>query len=204
MEKRKIVFLILIVFLGLFALKFDEELIKEVSLLRNSLLDEFFIVITFISSEIIIFFILTALFLWREHKRRWIFLLWVSLGISAVLGFILKVSFQRLRPFQIGIVELLPKLQESSFSLWNFSFPSFQSMLAFCAIPLLDEQFPKLKKFWISFALLIAFSRIYFGVHFVSDVIFGGVIGYLIGTIVVKLEKENSFGKKIYEKVFKR
>ena len=191
-------------FLGLFVIKFDAELIKDISFLRNDFLDNFFIVVTFVSSEIIIFFILTALFLWREHKRRWIFPLWSSLGISAIVGFVLKVFIQRLRPFQLGIVELIPKLQESSYSIWNFSFPSFQSMLAFCAIPIIDAQFPKLKKFWISFALLISFSRIYFGVHFVSDIIFGGVIGYLIGTVVVKLEKENSFGKKIYENIFRK
>jgi len=113
----------------------------------------------------------------------------------------LKIAIQRERPFQLGIVSLIQNLQSASFSTWNFSFPSFQSMLVFSAIPILSEQFPKFKKFWIGFAVLVAFSRVYFGVHFVSDIIAGGLIGYLIGMIIVKLEKENKFGQKIYNKI---
>ncbi|MEK6826973.1 MAG: phosphatase PAP2 family protein, partial [Nanoarchaeota archaeon] len=184
------------------SLFFDAVLIKYISFLRNATLDSFFMGITLVSSEIILFFVLTSLFLWNEKKRKWILPLWVCLGISAVVSFILKITVQRLRPFQIGIVPLLSSLQGASFWTWNFSFPSFQSMLAFCAIPILSEQFPKLKKFWIAFAVLVAFSRVYFGLHFVSDVITGGLIGYLIGIIIVREEKDNRFGEKIYRKIF--
>ena len=77
-------------------------------------------------------------------------------------------------------------------------------MLVFCAIPILDKEFPKLKYFWIAFAVLVAFSRIYFGLHFLSDVIAGGLIGYLIGIFIVNLEKEKKFGEKIYGKIVGR
>jgi undecaprenyl-diphosphatase len=157
-----------------------------------------------LSSEIIIFFVLTALFLWEENKRRWIIPLWTCLGISAIVSFMLKVTVQRLRPFQLGIVSLLPSLQQASFSTWNFSFPSFQSMLAFCAIPILSKEFPRLKKFWIGFAILVAFSRVYFGMHFFSDVISGALIGYVIGMLVIKLEKEEKFGQRVYNKIMRR
>ncbi len=186
------------IFLSLY---FDKDLIKLSSLLRNSFLDNFFLFITFVSSELIICFVLTSLFLWRENKRGWIIPLWLSLGISAVISFILKILVQRERPFQFDIVSLISKLQEASFSTWNWSFPSFQSALVFCAIPILNKEFPKLKKFWLIFAVLVAFSRVYFGVHFVSDVICGGILGYLIGMMILKLENESSFGKRIYEKV---
>jgi undecaprenyl-diphosphatase len=182
----------------------DKELIQAISLLRNSILDSFFIGITFASSEIIIFFVLTVFFLWTENKREWILPLWACLGASAVISFILKVIIQRARPFQLGFISLIPKLQEASFNIWNFSFPSFQSMLVFSAVPILSRQFPKLKKVWIIFAILVGFSRLYFGVHFVSDVLAGAVIGYLIGIAAVKLEKENKWGKNIYKKIFRR
>jgi undecaprenyl-diphosphatase len=203
-KNNGILFIIIVIAFIFVSLYFDNVLIKDISLLRNGILDSFFLAITFVSSEIIIFFILTSLFLWNEKKRRWIFPLWMSLGISAVVAFILKVTIQRARPFQLGLVSLIPSLQEASFSTWNFSFPSFQSMLPFCAIPILSEQFPKLKKFWIVFAVLVAFSRAYFGLHFISDIISGGLIGYLIGVIVVREEKENRFGQKIYDKIFKK
>ncbi len=203
MKKDKLVILLVIVVISILAsLYFDSPMVKGVSFLRNIFLDNFFMIITFASSEILIFFILTALFLWREHKRRWILPLWMALGFSALISFVLKIMIQRPRPFQLGIVSLIPSLQEASFSIWNFSFPSFQSMLVFSAIPILSEQFPKLKKFWIAFAILVGFSRIYFGVHFFSDVITGGFIGMIIGMIIVKLEKETKFGKKVYDKIF--
>jgi undecaprenyl-diphosphatase len=204
-KKNKGVILCILTILSIIVVfYFDVYLVKNVSFLRNIFLDNFFMVITFVSSEVIVFFVLTALFLWRENKRRWILPLWVTLMLSAIVSFILKIMVQRERPFQQGIVSLIPSLQEASYSIWNFSFPSFQSMLAFCAIPILYEQFPKLKKIWIIFAVLVAFSRVYFGVHFVSDVLVGGIIGYLIGMIIVKLEKENNFGKNIYNKIFKK
>ena len=60
------------------------------------------------------------------------------------------------------------------------------------------------KYVWIGFAVLIAFSRIYFGLHFLSDVIVGGLLGYVLGMIVVRLEKEYKWGKKVSEIIFKK
>ncbi len=192
---------ILAVFISLFL---DNALIKDISLIRNGVLDWFFLLITFVSSEVVLLLILTVLFLWRDNKRRWILPTWLSLGVSAIISFILKLTIQRQRPYQIGLVSLLPSLAEASHDIWNFSFPSSHAMLAFCAIPILAEQYPKLKKVWIAFAVLIAFSRIYFGLHFVSDIIIGALMGYVIGLLFVKLEKEHKFGKKLYHKVFGR
>ncbi len=204
MEKKNIgVLLCVIAVISIIvSLYFDDYLMEKVSLLRSGTLDNFFLFITLISSEIIIFFVFTALFLWRENKRRWILPLWMTLGISALIGFIIKILIQRERPYQLGLINIIPSLEEASHLIWNFSFPSFHSMFVFCAIPILALQFPKLKKIFIIFAVLVAFSRVYLGLHFISDVIAGGLIGYLIGVMVVKWEKENGLGRKVYDKVF--
>jgi len=197
MKKRNFLIAVIVILAIIISFYFDSEIVEGVSLIRNNFLNDFFMGITFVSSEIIIFFFLTSLFLWREHKRRWILPLWLTLGLSVIFGFLLKIAVQRLRPFQTGIVSILPVLENSNYLVWNFSFPSFQAMLAFCAVPILAKEFPKFKYVWIVFAGLVAFSRIYFGLHFLSDVIAGGIIGYLLGIIVVKLEKEKKFGEKI-------
>ena len=202
--KKRIIIGLIVVSLIFASLYFDSQISRTVSEFRNETLDKFFIWITFVSSEIIIFFVLTTFLIWREKKRRWIAPLWASLGISALVSFILKITIQRPRPFQLGLVSLLPSLQEASYSVWNFSFPSFQTMLAFSAIPIISEQFPKLKYIWIGFAVLIGFSRLYFGLHFLSDVLAGGFIGCVIGMIVVYIEKDNKFGEKLYNKIRRR
>lgn len=202
MNKRgRIIFVVLIILIIL-SFYFDLEIVEGISSTRNNLLDDFFLGMTFVSSEIIIFFILTSLFLWKEHKRKWILPLWLTLALSVIVSFLLKIFIHRQRPFQLGIVSVLPVLEKANFLIWNFSFPSFQAMLAFCAIPILSKEFPKFKYFWIIFAGLIGFSRIYFGLHFMSDVLIGGLIGYLIGMLVIRKEAENKFWEKVYKKIF--
>lgn len=202
-KKGVIIFAIAIVSI-LVSLYFDSQIVQAVSLIRNSFLDSLFLGITTVSSGLIIFFILTSLFLWQEKKRKWILPLWLTLAISSVIVFLLKVTVRRLRPYQLGIVSALPMLQEAAHSVWDFSFPSFQAALAFCSLPILNKEFPRFKYLWIAFACLVAFSRVYFGVHFLSDVITGSLIGFLAGTIIVKGEREYKFTERILKKIFER
>lgn len=203
MIKKRGIWIVWALFL-IISFYFDSEIVKGISLLRNSLSDEFFLGITFVSSEVIIFFFLTSLFLFKENKRKLILPLWITLLFSAIISFLLKILFHRPRPFQLGIVETLSVLEKTSQLVWNFSFPSFQSVLVFCSIPILSRAFPKFKNFWIGFACLVAFSRIYFGVHFLSDVFVGGILGYFIGHFILKFEDKNKFLEKGYNKIFNK
>ncbi len=202
MRKKVCVFLV-IAALILISFQYDYWIVKQISSVRNGSLDNFFLGITFISSEVIIFLFLTSLFLWNENKRKWIFPLWFTLFASMITSFILKFLIQRPRPFQLGLVSIMPILERASFSTWNFSFPSFQAMFVFSAVPILSKEFPRLKKFWLVLAILIGFSRVYFGLHFLSDVLTGGLIGYFIGIWIIKLEKEEKFGEEILKRLIK-
>ena len=199
MKKKWILIGMSIILVVIVSLYFDSEIVEGISLIRNDLFNDFFMGITFISSEIIVFSFLTLLFLWKKQKL--VLPLWVTLGLAVAVSFLLKVVVQRQRPFQLEIVSVLPVLEKASHSIWNFSFPSFQTMLVFCAIPILSKQFSKLKYLWIAFAVLVGFSRIYFGLHFMSDVIAGAAIGYFLGVIIIKFEEKYKFGEKIFVKL---
>ena len=193
--KKRAVFIFAFVLVIFISLYFDSEIVKGVSLIRNNLLNDFFMGMTFVSSEITVFFFLTILFLWK--KKKFILPLWFTFCLAVAVSFLLKVAVQRQRPFQLGLISVLPVLEKTSYAVWNFSFPSFHTMFAFCAVPILSKEFPKFKYWWISFAILVGFSRIYFGLHFLSDVIMGGIIGYLLGIGIIKLEEKYKFCERI-------
>jgi len=203
MKKKEVLFISIITILAILSFFcFDITISQCFESIRNYFLTDLFMGITYISSGVIIFFILTSLFLWKENKRKWILPLWFTLALSAIVSFLLKIAIQRPRPYQIEVVSSL--LEGANHSIWNFSFPSFQAMLAFCAIPILSKEFPKLKNIWVIFAVLIAISRVYLGVHFMSDILVGGLIGYFLGVLIISSEKKNQFWGKVYKKIFRR
>jgi undecaprenyl-diphosphatase len=199
MKNKKFVGIIaFIIILFILSVYFDYYIVEGVSYIKNSFLDEIFLGLTFTSSNLIIFFLLTSLFLWNENKRKWILPLWFTLFLSTLASFILKVAIQRPRPFQQGLMEISSFLVKNSYAVWDFSFPSNHTLVAFCAVPLLSKEFPRLKYVWIVLACLVGFSRLYFGFHFLSDIIAGAAIGYLIGAVIIKSEKESKFWEKVY------
>ncbi len=203
-KKRNIFFSIIIAISLLISFYFDKKIVRVISLLRIAQMETLFSRIFSLYFVLVVFLVLTVLFLYRKNKRRWVLPLWLTLSLSIITSFILKVSIQRPRPFQIGLIELPILLKSASHSIWNFSLPSFHSMFIFCVLPLISKEFPKMKYPWIFLAILTSFSRLYFGLHFLSDLIIGGVIGYTLGMIIIDFEKEKQFGKKFYEKIIRK
>lgn len=186
------------------AFYFDGEIMQDISDIRHPVADNFFLGLSYVSSYVIIFLFLTALFLWTQSKRKWLMPLWLSLALSVIIGFFLKIMIERSRPFQQGLIATFDILKDPNFISWNFSLPSVQTMLVFAAIPIISKNFPRFKYLWVLLAGLIALSRFYLGLHFLSDVLIGGVIGYGIGWFIVKKEHENGFWEKSYNRILRR
>lgn len=195
-NKKISLLLVILVICALLILsfRFDFEIVKFANTLRNPLLDTFMLWITYAGSTISILFILTSLFMWHKRKRRWIIPLWMSLLFSFIIISILKFFIARQRPYQLGIITL--SILKSSF-FWDSSFPSLHAAAAFSALPILDKEFPRFKSVWLVFALLVAFSRIYFALHYLSDVLIGAFIGYSIGYLAVRLEEKYKYSNLI-------
>ncbi|MGA2130289.1 MAG: phosphatase PAP2 family protein [Candidatus Pacearchaeota archaeon] len=188
-KKRDAVFIWILIAAAIFlSFYFDGKIVQFISTLRTPDLSTFFIAITSTLAIVIVFVLINAFFLQKE-KRKWLIPLWLSAAVAYVIAFILKIIIQRQRPFELGIVSIANGVKET-FASWDFSFPSSHAILVFAVLPFITKEYPKLKYVWIVFACLVAFSRVYLGVHFLSDVISGAVIGYLVGFFTLKWWEE--------------
>ena len=97
-----------------------------------------------------------------------------SADLLATLG---KSLVHRHRPFehQIGPSER------------THSWPSGHAATAFAGATVLAWLAPQFRVLWYVLAVLIAFSRLYNGVHYPTDVLSGAVLGLLVASIVRRL-----------------
>jgi undecaprenyl-diphosphatase len=69
----------------------------------------------------------------------------------------------------------------------QFSFPSGHTITAFAVCTPLIAQYPEAAPGMLFCALSIAASRVITGMHFLSDVVAGGVLGWLLAEAVMRL-----------------
>lgn len=146
---------------------------------RSLFLDKIFIfVIDYVS---IYFFISALLVCIIFRKRKYLKPYLIALSISAILIILIKIIANRARPFIALGIDRIPDISYT-FSSWNQSFPSWHAVSFFFMIPFISSKYRPL---WFILAAIIAVSRIYSGVHYLSDVLFGALLGYLISKICI-------------------
>lgn len=135
-------------------------------------------------------------FLCFKRYRKYGFILLISLGLGLLIGnFLLKNIIERARPYSINTtVQLLVNKPT------DFSFPSGHTLSSFAAATCIT--FANKKFAWLAFPLatLIAFSRLYLYLHFLTDVIGGMAIGVVIGVLVNVIERALFSKEKIKKK----
>ena len=119
-----------------------------------------------------------GLFFWQHKKKGlWIFLgLILCLGVADFSGNQIKKNVQRSRPGDTAGVEVIVRSPYG-----GYSFASNHATNLFALATYSSYFVPQLT--WPTFVLasLIAYSRVYNGVHYPSDVLFGAFLGVLIG-----------------------
>ncbi|MDR2579140.1 MAG: phosphatase PAP2 family protein [Chitinispirillales bacterium] len=159
--------------------------------LTHPLLDSVIPRITHFSFWVVPGLLAAVLFIFREKKKALVALLLVALaaGLSDLISsHIIKQIFARPRPchpdmfieggrFLIGMYR-------------SYSFPSSHSMSMFTIAAVLGGFYPKRRIYFFAFASMIAYSRVYCGVHFPSDIFCGAVWGILLGWGIFKIKVE--------------
>lgn len=105
-------------------------------------------------------------------------------GSAAILGIVvfkaLKLLSQRPRPYHLE-----PHCWSNVLPPDRFSFPSGHTMTAFSVALVVSYFYPPLEWPLVFLAISIAFSRIVLGMHFLSDVLAGIVLGVALGCAAI-------------------
>lgn len=153
---------------------------------KNNFFDFIMPIITNHKNFFIVFLILWFLLVFSSHYRYRIagWSIIVGVAFSDILSSkILKHLFLRQRPFET--LDNVYKLVSSA----GPSFPSSHAVNSFTVATLIMLFLRNTTYSVIAFAVatLSAYSRVYVGVHYPSDIVCGAVLGYLIGLSIYKI-----------------
>ena len=70
----------------------------------------------------------------------------------------------------------------------GWSLPSNHALAAFAGATIIAQALPHRRAVIFCIAALIALTRVYSGVHFLSDVLIGAGLGILVGTLIVRAQ----------------
>ncbi|WP_173484774.1 MULTISPECIES: phosphatase PAP2 family protein [unclassified Marinobacterium] len=121
-----------------------------------------------------------------QSKLRVLALLALIYGVNAGVYSAVKVAVDRDRPFEQNLAELRVDQHEAQSLSSNGSFPSGHSANSMMLATILAFAFVRLRWVFFSIAILVAFSRIYLGVHFPLDTMVGAGIGGLVSYLLLK------------------
>lgn len=176
-------------------LEFD-KLAFSLFKIRTPLLTKIFLIITNLGSPYVLILLTLLSFLLKNKKLS--FIITANLGLITIINQVLKFIVKRPRPSDLFLIVET-----------GYSFPSGHSMVSLSFYGLLIYfiykyfKNKKLKIFLITLffliIVLIGVSRVYLGVHFVSDVISGFLLS--LSYLIIFIKVINKFIlKESYEK----
>ena len=154
--------------------------------ISNSIFDILMPIITnqnFLAIIGVILIIYLGFFGEKKGRITLLVLLFAAGTSDAVCAQIIKPWVGRIRPSH-EFIEYI-NLLVSKGGKW--SFPSNHAANSFAFATVLSYFYDKNKIILFSIASVIAFSRVYVGVHYPMDIFFGGLIGYTISWVILSI-----------------
>ena len=174
-----------------FIRRIDNKIVDRITVLDCKFMDKLMIMSTYAGTGAFVWWITLALpfVLSRSYRKTGVILI-IVLGVNYLLGeIVIKRIVRRERPSA-----LLPEEEMKITKPKDHSFPSGHSASSFCAFAVVMLSCRPF--IWIPslvVASIIAFSRLYLRVHYLSDVICGIALGMLDGTAVTVLFRDVVF-----------
>lgn len=173
MRKKEIIIAAVWVMLVGVSFLLDNPVAEAVWLMQYPLLITFFLIFGNAAVMLAALFLVPA---FMAGKRR-AAALFFSLFFSSLIGFFMKMIIMRPRPVEM----LVPII-----NIVDYSFPSLHAFIAFSLAATASRFLPKYRFVWYSYAVFIGMSRIYLEVHYLSDVVAGAFLGWLVAKMVIE------------------
>lgn len=172
----------------------DQELLLFLNGLGSTTFDPFWLLVTGKWFWIPFYVILLYLVYKSVPLRKLIFvLIFIAIGItiSDQLASVFKHGVERLRPCQETAV--LAKMRfvicGGKHGFYSAHASSAFFLFSFLSI-LIGKHYKYLSAILLVWALIVSYSRIYVGVHYPGDVLFGAGVGFLLGGFMANLAKK--------------
>lgn len=145
-------------------------------------------------------YVIFLYFLYKNFNKKSLFyiLIFLALGITASdqIANIFKFGFERLRPCHDPSLEGLLREVKCGGKFGFYSAHSSNSFfVATYLTMLLGKKIKQLPYFLFVWAAIVAYSRVYLGMHFPGDIIIGAIMGILLalffGTLARKVIKKS-------------
>ncbi len=142
----------------------------------NSIVNAVFTWFTFTADTLFMALVVAALYLGGYRKEALIFAIVFVVTNVLVLG--LKDLINRPRPGDLGIT---PESEPS--------FPSAHTANALAFATTLSYYHRRAAPFLFAWSLLVAFSRVFLGFHYVTDLLGGAAVGIVVSLVVTQIAK---------------
>ncbi|MBL7118376.1 MAG: phosphatase PAP2 family protein [Candidatus Syntrophoarchaeum sp.] len=150
------------------------------SSLSNGLFDFIMPLLSYLGNKIAGFVFVILIFFFTKNRFYSLFCL-TTYGVNFIVFKGLKHIIARPRP--PTALYYHPEILEHIAPLG--SFPSGHAVIIFMIAALCSFRYARYKYLFYGIASLVAFSRVYLGVHYPSDVIVGAILGYCITKLML-------------------